>query len=58
LLLGTYNPFGTAYALLAVTQHANLALLQVLSAAGPYAVTFLIGIVATAANHLWERGLS
>lgn len=58
LLLGTYNPFGTAYGLLAVTQHANLALLQVLSAAGPYAVTFLIGLVATAANHLWERGAS
>ncbi|WP_021595878.1 carbon-nitrogen hydrolase family protein [Actinomadura welshii] len=57
-LLGTYNPFGTAYGLLAVTQHANLALLQVLSAAGPYAISFLIGVTATAANHLWEHGVS
>lgn len=54
-LLGSYNPFGTAYGLLAVTQHQHLALLQVLSVAGPYTITFLIGVVATAANHLWER---
>ncbi|GAA1014046.1 apolipoprotein N-acyltransferase [Acrocarpospora pleiomorpha] len=55
-LLGSYNPFGTAYGLLAVTQHENLALLQVLSVAGPYSVAFLIGAVATAANHVWEHG--
>ena len=57
-LLGSYNPFGTAYGLLAVTQHDNLALLQVLSVTGPYAIGFLIGVVATAANHLWEHGVS
>ncbi|MEU8797107.1 nitrilase-related carbon-nitrogen hydrolase [Spirillospora sp. NPDC048819] len=57
-LLGTFNPFGTAYGLPAVTQHADLALLQVLAVTGPYAISFLIGIVATAANHLWERGVS
>ncbi|MFC4852971.1 nitrilase-related carbon-nitrogen hydrolase [Actinophytocola glycyrrhizae] len=57
-LLGNYNPFGTAYGLLAVTQHENLALLQVISVAGPYVITFLIGLVATAANHLWEQGPS
>ncbi|MEV0379460.1 nitrilase-related carbon-nitrogen hydrolase [Nonomuraea sp. NPDC050643] len=57
-LLGSYNPFGTAYGLLAVTQRGNLALLQVISVAGPYAIAFLIGIVATAANHLWEHGVS
>ncbi|MTD52830.1 nitrilase-related carbon-nitrogen hydrolase [Amycolatopsis pithecellobii] len=55
-LVGSYNPFGTAYGLLAVTQHDNLALLQVLSVAGPYPITFLIGLVATAANQLWEHG--
>ncbi|MBU6530427.1 nitrilase-related carbon-nitrogen hydrolase [Streptomyces mayonensis] len=55
-LLGTYNLFGTAYGLLAVTQHDNLALLQVISFTGPYAITFLMGAVATAANHLWEHG--
>lgn len=54
-LLGSFNPFGTAYGLLAVTQHENLALLQSLSVAGPYAVAFLMGVVATAANHLWEN---
>jgi apolipoprotein N-acyltransferase len=57
-LLGSYNPFGTAYGLLAVTQHDNLALLQVLSVVGPYAIAFLIGAVATTANHLWEHGVS
>jgi apolipoprotein N-acyltransferase len=57
-LLGTYNPFGTAYGLLAVTQHDNLALLQVISVVGPYAIAFLIGAVATTVNHLWEQGLS
>ncbi|HYQ69884.1 nitrilase-related carbon-nitrogen hydrolase [Actinophytocola sp.] len=57
-LLGTLNPFGTAYGLLAFTQHENLALLQVLSVAGPYSIAFLIGVVATAANHLWEHGVS
>ncbi|AQZ68218.1 hypothetical protein BKM31_48165 [[Actinomadura] parvosata subsp. kistnae] len=55
-LMGTYNPFGTAYGLLAVTQHDDLALLQAISVVGPYAIAFLIGAVATAANHLWERG--
>lgn len=57
-LLGTFNPFGTAYGLLAVTQHDNLALLQVTSIAGPYVITFLIGAVATAANHAWEHGIT
>ncbi|RSN72100.1 carbon-nitrogen hydrolase family protein [Actinomadura sp. WAC 06369] len=57
-LVGTFNPFGTAYGLPAVTQHTNLALLQVLAVAGPYAIGFLIGGVATAVNHLWERGLT
>lgn len=57
-LLGSYNPFGTAYGLLAVTQHDNLALLQAISVAGPYLITFLIGAVATAANQVWEQGPS
>ncbi|MGW3349992.1 nitrilase-related carbon-nitrogen hydrolase [Nonomuraea rubra] len=55
-LMGSFNPFGTAYGLLAVTQHDDLALLQVISVAGPYAIAFLIGAVATAANHVWEHG--
>ncbi|WP_051793112.1 carbon-nitrogen hydrolase family protein [Amycolatopsis jejuensis] len=57
-LLGSFSPFGTAYGLQAVTQHDNLALLQATSVAGPYVITFLIGLVATAANHLWEHGIS
>ncbi|KDN21827.1 nitrilase-related carbon-nitrogen hydrolase [Amycolatopsis rifamycinica] len=57
-LLGSFNPFGTAYGLLAVTQHENLALLQVISVFGPYVITFLVGLVATAANHFWEHGTS
>ncbi|MFD2420451.1 nitrilase-related carbon-nitrogen hydrolase [Amycolatopsis pigmentata] len=57
-LLGRFNPFGTAYGLLAVTQHENLALLQIISVFGPYVITFLVGLVATAVNHFWEHGRS
>jgi apolipoprotein N-acyltransferase len=51
----TASPLGAAYGLLAVTQHANLPLLQVISVAGPYAVGFLIGWGATVANLIWAR---
>ncbi|MBU3065150.1 hypothetical protein KO481_26925 [Nocardia sp. NEAU-G5] len=57
-LLGVFGPFGTAYGLLADTQHANTALLQAISLTGPYAIGFLIGALATVVNHVWERPLS
>ena len=56
-VLGTFSPFGTAYGLSAVTQRANLALLQVISVLGPYVIAFLIGLLAAAVNSWWEGGL-
>lgn len=56
--LGVYSPFGTAYGLTAVTQHADLGLLQVISITGPYGIAFLVGLVAAAVNHWWERGFT
>lgn len=56
--LGVYSPFGTAYGLTAVTQHANLGLLQVISVTGPYGIALLVGLVAAAMNHWWERGFT
>ena len=56
--LGVFGPFGTAYGLLAVTQRGNLPLLQVTALAGPYVIGFLIGLVATTANHVWENGFA
>lgn len=54
-LMATFSPLGTAYGLKAITQSGNLALLQIISITGPYAIGFLIGLIATAANRLWER---
>lgn len=47
-------PVGTAIGNRAVTQAENLALMQVTSLLGPYAIGFLIALVATAANQIWE----
>lgn len=57
-LLGTFGPFGTAYGLRAATQTAETDLLQVTALTGPYAISFLIGALATVANLVWERGLT
>jgi apolipoprotein N-acyltransferase len=57
-LLGAFGPFGTAYGLLAVTQHREADLLQVSAIAGPYAVAFFVGVVATVVNDVWENGWS
>ncbi|BCW91046.1 Apolipoprotein N-acyltransferase [Alphaproteobacteria bacterium SO-S41] len=56
--MGTFSPLGAAYGLLAATQRANLPLLQVISVLGPYAIGFLIGALATVANHAWEQDWS
>jgi apolipoprotein N-acyltransferase len=52
-LLGTVSPQGASYGLLAVTQTANLPLLQMISVTGPYGVGFLICTLATVANWFW-----
>lgn len=54
--LGTFNPFGTAYGLLAVTQRDNTALLQILAITGPYAFAGLFGLVASSVDLVRERG--
>lgn len=52
--MGVFSPLGTAYGVMAVTQYANLPLLQVISITGPYGIGFLIGGLATVVNFLWE----
>ncbi|HEY4342963.1 MAG TPA: nitrilase-related carbon-nitrogen hydrolase [Parvibaculum sp.] len=54
-LMGVFSPFGAGYGLRAVTQHANLPLLQITSVTGPYGIGFLIGWFATVANWVWEN---
>lgn len=53
--MGTFSPLGTAYGLKAVTQYANLPLLQVIGITGPYGIGFLIAWFATTVNHVWEQ---
>src|SRR5262249_9219964 len=55
VLVAPASPLGAAYGLTAVTQHANLPLLQVLSITGPYAIGFLVSLLATVVNFAWER---
>ncbi|MBN7438720.1 carbon-nitrogen hydrolase family protein [Mycobacteroides abscessus subsp. abscessus] len=52
----TFGPNGAYYGVLANTQIGNLALLQIIAVTGPYGLGFLIGIFATVANYVWERG--
>jgi apolipoprotein N-acyltransferase len=54
-ITAVFSPLGASYGLLAVTQYADLPLLQVISIAGPYAIGFLIGAFATVANLVWEN---
>lgn len=54
-LMTLLSPFGTAFGVLAPTQHDHLALLQVGAVTGPYGVAFLIGWFATVINHLWAN---
>lgn len=54
-LIAVVSPFGTAYGLLAATQHDNLPLLQMISLTGPYGIGFLIGWLATVVNRVWEN---
>ncbi|MFD8389047.1 nitrilase-related carbon-nitrogen hydrolase [Streptomyces sp. NPDC059680] len=54
-LITQVSPFGTAYGSLAVTQHGDLPLLQVVSVTGPWGIGFLIAYVASTVNRLWER---
>ncbi|MEU6776727.1 hypothetical protein [Streptomyces sp. NPDC046759] len=51
-LITLLSPFGTAYGSLAVTQHADLPLLQVVSVTGPWGIGFLIGYVASTVNRV------
>ncbi|MEV5410072.1 nitrilase-related carbon-nitrogen hydrolase [Thermopolyspora sp. NPDC052614] len=55
-LMTLISPFGTAFGVLAPTQHGNLALLQVDALTGPYGVAFLVGWFATVVNHVWAGG--
>jgi apolipoprotein N-acyltransferase len=55
-LLTVISPFGSAFSVVAPTQHGNLPLLQVTALTGPYGVAFLIGWFATVVNHLWAVG--
>lgn len=52
--VGAILPVGTSIGMRAITQSENLALLQIISLTGPYAIAFLIGSAATIANHIWE----
>ncbi|KOV65548.1 nitrilase [Streptomyces sp. MMG1121] len=54
-LITLVSPFGTAYGSLAVTQHADLPLLQVIAVTGPWGIGFLIAYAASTVNGLWER---
>ncbi len=52
--LGALSPQGASYGLLAVTQTADLPLLQMIAVTGPYGVGFLICLFATVANLCWD----
>lgn len=55
--LVSFGPFGT-WGSIAYSQYESLTLLQLLSVAGLYGVTFLIGWFATVADSLWEAGFA
>lgn len=54
-IMGVFSPLGTAYGLKAVTQSDHLALLQVTTLTGPYAIGFLIAWLATTVHAIWQR---
>jgi apolipoprotein N-acyltransferase len=55
--LVSFGPFGT-WGSVAYSQYESLTLLQLLSIAGLYGITFLIGWFGTVANSLWEAGFA
>ncbi|MEO6082494.1 MAG: nitrilase-related carbon-nitrogen hydrolase [Umezawaea sp.] len=55
LLMSVVSPFGTAFGVLAPTQHDNLVLLQVIGVTGPHGIAFLIGWFATLVNLVWAK---
>jgi apolipoprotein N-acyltransferase len=55
LLMSVVSPFGTAFGVLAPTQHDDLALLQVIGVTGPHGIAFLIGWLATLVNLVWAE---
>lgn len=48
-------PVGASIGVRAITQSENLALTQIVSLLGPYAIGFLIALAATVANHIWQH---
>ena len=55
--LASFNPFGT-WGSVAYTQYEYLPLLQLVSVAGLYSITFVMGWFAAVANSLWEAGFA
>jgi apolipoprotein N-acyltransferase len=53
-IVGALSPVGTSMNLRAFTQTENLALVQIIALAGPYAIGFLIACCAAVVNHIWE----
>lgn len=52
--ISAFNPFGS-WGSIAYSQYEYLPLLQLVSVAGLYSITFLIGWSASVANSLWEN---
>lgn len=52
--IGSALPLGTSIGMRAITQGADLPLLQLISITGPYSIAFMIGLSATVANRLLE----
>lgn len=54
-IVGSLLPSGSSVGMRAITQGENLALVQIVSLTGPYAIGFLIACCATVVNHIWEN---
>ncbi len=54
-IVGSLLPGGTSIGMRAFTQSDNLALVQIISLTGPYAIGFLIACSATVINQIWEN---
>jgi apolipoprotein N-acyltransferase len=54
-IVGAVLPGGTSMGMRAFTQSNDLALVQIISLTGPYAIGFLIACCATVINHIWEN---
>lgn len=53
--VASLSPVGASLGVKAITQSENLALTQIISLLGPYAIAFLIALAATVANHIWRH---